>query len=72
MADFVSGLKEINFKQQEDLEKLFEKILEKHQVKIRKFAPAIRVLLTNRTATPGIFEIMQVLGKDKVIERLNI
>lgn len=72
LADFVVGLQNINFSNKEDLEKLFGEISEKYQIKMRKFAPAIRVLLTNRTATPGIFEVMQVLGKYKVVERLNL
>ena len=31
----------------------------------------IRVALTNRTNTPDMYEIMQVLGKESVIKRLN-
>ena len=32
---------------------------------------AIRVALTSRTNTPDMYEIMQVLGKEKVAERLK-
>jgi glutamyl-tRNA synthetase len=29
------------------------------------------VALTGKTASPGIFEVMQVLGKEKVIDRIR-
>ena len=54
-----------------NLEKLFSLIIEKYGLKMRKLAQAVRVLLTNRTATPGIFELILVLGRDKVIKRLS-
>ena len=31
----------------------------------------IRIALTGRTNTPDMYEIMQVLGKDRVINRLK-
>ena len=72
LKEFSSSLKEINLDNKEVLENLFAKIMEKHDVKMRKFAQAVRVLLTNRTATPGIFEVMKVLGKDKVLQRVEL
>ena len=33
-------------------------------------APA-RIALTGRTAAPGIFEVMWLLGRDRVVRRLN-
>ena len=32
----------------------------------------IRVALTSRTNTPDMYEIMQVLGKEKVVKRLEV
>ena len=32
---------------------------------------AVRVALTGRTASPGLFEMMALLGRDETIERLN-
>ncbi|HJZ04377.1 MAG TPA: hypothetical protein VJ327_00760, partial [Patescibacteria group bacterium] len=31
----------------------------------------VRVALTGGTVSPGIFEVMEILGKEKVIERLK-
>ena len=34
-------------------------------------ALAVRVALTGRTASPGLFEMMALLGRDETIARLN-
>jgi glutamyl-tRNA synthetase len=34
-------------------------------------AQPLRVALTGKTASPGIFEVMEVLGKKVVLERLG-
>jgi len=31
----------------------------------------VRVALTGRTASPGIFEIIAIIGKEKVLDRLK-
>ena len=56
---------------QEALEKTFISFLEEKEIKLRKIAQPLRVALTGKTASPGIFEIMQVLGKEKVIHRIR-
>jgi glutamyl-tRNA synthetase len=40
-------------------------------LKLGKIAQPVRVALTGKTASPGIFEVTAILGKDKVISRLN-
>jgi glutamyl-tRNA synthetase len=56
---------------QENLEKVFVEFLEEKEIKLKKLAQPLRVALTGKTASPGIFEVMQVLGKDRVIERVR-
>ena len=55
----------------ENLEKLFVDFLEEKEIKLRKLAQPLRVALTGKTASPGIFEVMEVLGKEKVVERIS-
>ena len=38
---------------------------------IADFSSIVRMAITNRKNTPDIYSIMQLLGKDKVINRLN-
>lgn len=56
---------------QESIEKLFIDFLEEKEIKLRKLAQSLRVALTGKTASPGIFEVMEVLGREKVIERIR-
>jgi glutamyl-tRNA synthetase len=40
-------------------------------LKLGKIAQPVRVALTGRTASPGIFEMIAIIGKDKVLDRLR-
>ncbi len=53
------------------LERLFEDFLEEKGIKLKKIAQPLRVALTGKTVSPGIFEVMNVLGKQKVLNRIN-
>lgn len=44
---------------------------EKYKAHVGDVSTVIRIALTGRTNTPDMYEIMQVLGKDRVIERLK-
>ena len=44
---------------------------DKYEAHVGDVSTVIRIALTGRTNTPDMYEIMQVLGKDKVIERLK-
>ena len=52
------------------LEKIFVAFLEDNEIKLKKVAQPLRVALTGKTASPGIFEVMEILGRKKVVERL--
>ena len=45
--------------------------MEQTGLKLGKIAQPVRVALTGRTASPGIFEVAAIIGKEKVISRLN-
>jgi len=53
------------------LEGAFLAVMDKTGLKLGKIAQPVRVALTGKTASPGIFEIIEVLGKDRVIARLK-
>jgi glutamyl-tRNA synthetase len=54
-----------------ELQKIFGEITEKRGIKLVQIAQPTRVALTGGTVSPGIFEVIEILGKDKVIERLR-
>ena len=56
---------------QKGLEEIFLAVMETTGLKLGKIAQPVRVALTGTTVSPGIFEIIAVLGKDKVVNRLR-
>ena len=75
VVELFEGLKERLEKahefNKESLEKIFAKFLEEKKIKLGKIAQPLRVALTGNTVSPGIFEVMEVLGKDKVLQRID-
>lgn len=56
---------------QETQETLFKEVLETTGIKFGKIAQPVRVALTGKTASPGIFEMIEVLGRERVVSRLK-
>ncbi len=71
LEDLLSDLRGTTGFAQEELEKTFSTFLERHQIKLGTVAQPLRVALTGRAVSPGIFEIMEVLGQEMVIKRLS-
>jgi glutamyl-tRNA synthetase len=45
--------------------------MEENELPMKKVAQPARVAMTGRTRSPGLFEVMEVLGKPKTVERLR-
>lgn len=52
-------------------EESFKKLVEEEGIKMGQLAQPVRVALTGRTASPGLFEVMEVLGRDRTLLRLR-
>ena len=52
-------------------EEAFKQLVEEEGVKMGQLAHPVRVALTGRTASPGLFEVMEVLGRDRTLFRLR-
>jgi len=52
------------------LEDVFRAVMAESGLKLGKIAQPVRVALTGRTASPGIFEIIEIIGREKVLKRL--
>ena len=55
----------------QDLENTFVAFLDEHKIKLKKVAQPVRVALTGKAVSPGIFEVMEVLGKEEVVGRID-
>jgi glutamyl-tRNA synthetase len=56
---------------EEALEGVFKGLAAQTGLKLGKIAQPVRVALSGRTASPGIYEIMAIIGKPQVIARLR-
>ncbi|HEY5931741.1 MAG TPA: glutamate--tRNA ligase [Nitrospira sp.] len=52
-------------------EETFKKVVEEEGIKMGALAQPVRVALTGRTASPGLFEVMEVLGQERTLDRLR-
>jgi len=71
LEDLLGALERTPEFNQIGLEKTFTTFMEKKEIKLRKIAQPLRVALTGKTASPGIFEVMELLGKERGLERLR-
>jgi len=54
-----------------ELEKIFKAVIEKHGIKLGDIAQPVRVAMTGGTESPGIFEVIEIIGKERVLKRLE-
>ena len=53
------------------LERSFRQLTEQEGIKLNQAAQGVRVALTGRTSSPGLFEVMEGIGKERVIRRME-
>ena len=54
----------------ENIEKAFKGLAEELKIKLGEIIHPARALLTGRTESPGIYDVVEVLGKEKTLKRL--
>jgi len=55
----------------EKIEFLFKKTVEEESLKLGKLAQPVRVALTGTTVSPGIYDVILLLGKEQTLKRLR-
>jgi len=68
IKDALSGLEIFTH---ETLEAAFKKVVEKHGAKLAKVAQPVRVAVTGGTVSPGIFDVLGIIGKERVLKRIE-
>ncbi len=56
---------------EEKVEDAFNRVMKKFDIKLKHLAQPCRVALTGKTVSPGIFEVISVLGREKTVSRLK-
>lgn len=64
-------LTEIDEWSRDEIEATARKTAEQADVKLGKIAQPLRAALTGSTASPGIFEVIEILGREETIARLS-
>ena len=67
----IAGLSQLENFSSEEIELLFKKIMEEEGIKLGKLAQPVRVALTGTTVSPGIYDVILLLGKDETLARLK-
>jgi glutamyl-tRNA synthetase len=55
----------------DDIEQVLRQRAEKEDVKAALFIHAVRMLVVGTPVSPGIFDVLELIGKDKTIERID-
>jgi glutamyl-tRNA synthetase len=55
----------------QEWEEVFKQVVEEEGMKMGQLAQPVRVAMTGRTASPGLFDVMEVLGRDRTLFRLR-
>ena len=71
LAQLRQGLGDAGAWKADALEEILRRYSDEERVKLGKIAQPLRAALTGVTASPGIFEIMEVLGKEETLGRLD-
>jgi glutamyl-tRNA synthetase len=71
ISELQQALSDIEDFTEGNIERVFKTIGEKHTIKLAKLAQPVRVVITGGTKSPGIFEVLEIVGKKKSLKRLE-
>jgi len=71
LENLVAKLEALEGFSMESIEGVFKQICEEKGIKLGQIGPAVRLALSGTTASPGIYEMIEVLGKDETRKRLE-
>lgn len=55
----------------DDLEEAFQRLISVYEIKFKEIANPLRVAVTGKASSPGLFDVLMILGKKRVLERLK-
>jgi glutamyl-tRNA synthetase len=71
LAELAAKLRTVEPFVHAELEKVFNALVAEKGIKLGKLAQPVRVALTGGTVSPGIFDVIEVMGKEKTIKRIE-
>ncbi len=70
-AEMIHHVESTGATDENELEAVFKRMQVERGLSLKQLAQGHRVALTGETASPGIYEVMAALGKEKVVRRLR-
>ena len=71
LGELIEKFEAINDFNEMNIEAAFNEVLKRHNLQLGKLAQPVRVALTGTTVSPGIYEVLAVLGKERSLVRLR-
>jgi glutamyl-tRNA synthetase len=71
LTELAGTLKALEPFAHDTIEKAFNDLVTAKGIKLGKLAQPVRVALTGGTVSPGIHDVIEVMGKDKVLKRIE-
>jgi glutamyl-tRNA synthetase len=71
LTDLASRLKAVEPFTHSEIEKAFNAIVAEKSIKLGRLAQPVRVAITGGTVSPGIFDVLEVMGKEKTVKRIE-
>jgi glutamyl-tRNA synthetase len=71
IKEITEKLAQLNDFTQDKIEKIFMDIVNERGLKLGQVAQPIRVVITGSTVSPGIYEVLEIVGKEKTLKRLR-
>jgi glutamyl-tRNA synthetase len=71
LTELAGTLKSLEHFTHDAIEKAFNDLVTAKGIKLGKLAQPVRVTLTGGTVSPGIHDVIEVMGKDKVLKRIE-
>ena len=71
LKELAINLEALQSFEKDEIETCFKEFITEKGLKMKNVGPAVRVALTGGTTSPGIFEVIEVLGKDKSLSRIK-
>ncbi len=71
LADIRDALARIPEFTRDNIEKAFREVVEKHGQKLARVAQPVRVAVTGGTVSPGIFDVLEIVGRERTLKRLG-
>ena len=71
LEELLSVLKAVEVFTRDGLERVFSVFIETRRIKLGVVAQPLRVALTGKMVSPGIFEVMEVMGRAEAVKRLS-